>query len=49
MLLSGVESVSMFFSKHSWVSLTVILSTLAISILYSILESRLIASREAKL
>ena len=48
MLLSGIESVSMFFAKHSWVSLTVILSTLAISILYSILETRLIASREAK-
>lgn len=49
MLLSGIGSVSMFFARHSWVSLTVILSTLAISILYSVLENRIIAKREAKL
>jgi len=49
MLLSGIESVSMFFAKHSWVSLTVIVATLAISILYSVLESKLIARRQASL
>ena len=49
MLLSGIESVSLFFAKHSWVSLTVILSTLAVSILYSVLETRMIEKREAKL
>ena len=47
MLLSGFESVSRFFSDHSWVSFTVILSTLAASIIYSVIESRLIAVREA--
>jgi len=39
----------MFFAKHSWVSLTVIVATLAISILYSVLESKLIARRQASL
>ncbi len=49
MLLSGIHSVSTFFSNHSWVSFTVILATLALSIIYSIIESRFIATREAKL
>lgn len=49
MLLSGIESVSLFFAKHSWVSLTVILATLAISILYSVIENRIISRHEATL
>jgi tellurite resistance protein TerC len=49
MLLSGVESVSMFFARHSWVSLTVILATLALSVLYSVVENRIIEKREEKL
>lgn len=49
MLLAGVDSVNMFFARHSWVSLAVILSTLALSILYSVIENKIIENREAKL
>ncbi len=45
MILCGIDSVSMFFSNHSWVSFTVILATLAISILYSIYENKIMTKR----
>lgn len=39
MLLTAIPSVAKFFSSHSWVSLTVIIATLAFSILLSMLIS----------
>jgi tellurite resistance protein TerC len=45
MILCGIDSVSMFFSDHSWVSFTVILATLAISILYSNYENKIMTKR----
>jgi tellurite resistance protein TerC len=47
MILCAFESVSMFFSDHSWVSFTVILATLAISILYSVVENKIVTKRQA--
>ena len=49
MILCAIESVSMFFSNHSWVSFTVILATLAISILYSIVENKIVTKRQAQI
>jgi tellurite resistance protein TerC len=48
MILCAIESVSMFFSNHSWFSFTVILATLAISILYSIIENKIVMRRQAQ-
>ena len=48
MILCAFDSVSMFFSGHSWVSFTVILSTLALSILYSVVENKIVARRQAQ-
>lgn len=45
MILCAIDSVSMFFSDHSWVSFTVILSTLAISIMYSVVETKIVTKR----
>lgn len=39
MLLTAIPAVGAFFSSHSWISLTVIISTLAFSILLSIVIS----------
>jgi tellurite resistance protein TerC len=48
MILCAIESVSMFFSNHSWFSFTVILATLAISILYSVVENKIDERRQAQ-
>ncbi|HSN61452.1 MAG TPA: hypothetical protein VLR49_10985, partial [Ferruginibacter sp.] len=37
MLLSSIHSIEKFFSAHSWISLVVIISTLAMSILFSLI------------
>jgi len=47
MILCAIKSVSMFFSNHSWFSFTVILATLAISILYSVVENKIVERRQA--
>ncbi|MGB8358582.1 MAG: TerC/Alx family metal homeostasis membrane protein [Bacteroidales bacterium] len=46
MILCAFDGVSKFFSDHSWVSFTVILSTLAISILYSVVENKIGTKRQ---
>jgi tellurite resistance protein TerC len=48
MMLGGIESVGAFFSAHSWVSFAVILSTLTISIIFSIIENKIEEKRQAK-
>ncbi len=48
MLLSAIPAVEHFFSSHSWVSLAVIISTLALSVILSILISEKDEIKELK-
>lgn len=48
MMLGGIEPIGKFFSNHSWFSFTVILAILVGSILYSVIENKIVEKRQAR-